>query len=250
MFSSGIFSIKGKIKIALFFTGRNHAGENLTKVLEKRHPNRAPPIQMSDASPSNVPKGYATVRGSCTDHARRGFADASSRFPDQCLDVIEALGQVYKNDEITKNEKMSPFDRMRFHRRHSAMVLFELRLWLLGQFEEKRMEPNSALGHAISYMISIGHGSRCSSGGRMCRFRIALSSRRSRCSFREGRIFISSAPNMAHLLETCFLPLSIRVISMASIRLITSLPYRSTLQTFSKTPLVGCLGIISTASPK
>jgi len=153
MFTSGVLSIKGKIRIALFFTGRNHAGENLAKVLEKRHPNRAPPIQVADASPSNVPKGHATIRGSCTDHARRGFVDASSRFPDQCLYVIEALGQVYKNDEITKNEKMSPFDRMRFHCRHSAMVLFELRLWLLEQFEEKKVEPNSALGHAISYML-------------------------------------------------------------------------------------------------
>lgn len=154
MFSSGVLSIKDEIKIALFFTGRNHAGENLAKVLEKRHPDRAPPVQVSDALSRNVPKGHATIRGSCNDHGRRGFVDASSSFPEQCLYVIEALGQVYKNDETSKNEKMDAWERLRFHCRHSAPVMFELRLWLLEQFEEKKVEPNSALGHAISYMLN------------------------------------------------------------------------------------------------
>jgi hypothetical protein len=154
LFTSGVLSIKGENKIALFFTGRSHAGENLAKVLEKRHPNRAPPVQVSDALSRNAPKGHATIHGNCNDHARRGFADASSRFPQQCLYVIEAFGQVYNNDEITRNEKLDPWERLRFHCRHSAPVIFELRLWLLEQFEEKKVEPNSALGTAISYMLN------------------------------------------------------------------------------------------------
>lgn len=68
--------------------------------------------------------------------------------------MIEALGQVYKNDETAKNEKMNPWERLRFHCRYSAPVMFELRLWLLAQFEEKKVEPNSALGKAISYMLN------------------------------------------------------------------------------------------------
>jgi len=154
LFTSGVLSIKGEIKIALFFTGRNHAGENLAKVLENRHAGRAPPVQVSDALSRNVPKGHATIRGFCNDHGRRTFVDASSSFPEQCLYVIEVLGQVYKNDETAKNENMNPWERLRFHCRHSAPVMFELRLWLLEQFEEKKVEPNSALGKAISYMLN------------------------------------------------------------------------------------------------
>jgi transposase len=153
MFTTGIVSIKGDIKIALFFTGRRHAGENLEKVLEKRDPGRGPPIQVADGSASNAPKGHATIRGSCNDHGRRKFVEASSNYPEQCLYVIESLGQVYKNDEITKKENMDPVERWRFHLRHSAQVMAELRLWLLEQIEDNKEEANSGLGSAISYML-------------------------------------------------------------------------------------------------
>jgi len=40
---------EGEQKIALFFTGRNHAGENLTEVLRQRESGLGAPIQMCDA---------------------------------------------------------------------------------------------------------------------------------------------------------------------------------------------------------
>ena len=48
LFTSGIVSTtrQGQ-RIALFFTGRNHAGENLARVLVERAKGLAPPIQMS-----------------------------------------------------------------------------------------------------------------------------------------------------------------------------------------------------------
>lgn len=49
---------------------------------------------------------------------------------------------------------MDPWERLRFHCQHSAPVMFELRGWLLEQFEAKKVEPNSALGKAISYMLN------------------------------------------------------------------------------------------------
>jgi len=53
MFSSGILSTVGDRKIALFFTGRKHAGENLEDILAKRKPGMKPPIQMCDALSRN-----------------------------------------------------------------------------------------------------------------------------------------------------------------------------------------------------
>jgi hypothetical protein len=45
-FTSGIVSIWREWKIALYFTGWKHAGENLADVLRQRAPGLAPPIQM------------------------------------------------------------------------------------------------------------------------------------------------------------------------------------------------------------
>lgn len=48
MFTTGIVSLCEGRHIALFFTGREHAGENLTQVLERRAAELAAPIQMCD----------------------------------------------------------------------------------------------------------------------------------------------------------------------------------------------------------
>jgi transposase len=45
-FTGGIVSICGGWKIALYFSGWKHAGENLADVLKHRAPGLAPPIQM------------------------------------------------------------------------------------------------------------------------------------------------------------------------------------------------------------
>ena len=55
-FTSGIVSICGGWKIALYFSGWKHAGENLADVLKHRAPGLAPPIQMCDALSRNAPK--------------------------------------------------------------------------------------------------------------------------------------------------------------------------------------------------
>ena len=46
VFTSGVVWIFQERRIALFFTGCKHAGENLAKVLRERPPGLPPPIQM------------------------------------------------------------------------------------------------------------------------------------------------------------------------------------------------------------
>ena len=58
LFTTGIVSIVAAVGvIALFFTGRKHAGENLERLLDLREEALGPPIQMSDALSRNLPKG-------------------------------------------------------------------------------------------------------------------------------------------------------------------------------------------------
>jgi transposase len=152
MFTSAILSRVGGRKIALFFTGRNHAGENLADVLAKRKSGLDPPIQMCDALSRNLPKELKTILAHCLVHGRRNFVDLLASFPEQCRYVIELLGEVYKNDQVTKDQKLSPDERLLYHQTHSKPLMDALEDWLYVQLEEKKVEPNSALGKAISYM--------------------------------------------------------------------------------------------------
>jgi hypothetical protein len=54
--------------VALFFTGRQHAGENLGDVLRQRAQELEPPIQMCDALSRNIPKELQTIVANCLTH--------------------------------------------------------------------------------------------------------------------------------------------------------------------------------------
>ena len=56
VFTSGIVSTQQGRRIALYFTGRQHAGENLRDVLQYRTADLARPLQMCDALSRNTPK--------------------------------------------------------------------------------------------------------------------------------------------------------------------------------------------------
>jgi transposase len=153
VFTSGVVSTVGEREIVLFFTGRDHAGENLEKVLKQRSEGLFPPIQMCDALSRNTSPGdFDTVVANCMAHARRHFVDVVHAFPDEVAHVLEALRDVYRNDAETRAKGMSPAQRMRYHQKHSAPLLEELERWLQAQFDERKIEPNSTLGDAIRYM--------------------------------------------------------------------------------------------------
>lgn len=154
MFTTGMVSLCGGRKIALFFTGRKHAGENMTDLLSRRAAELGPPIQMCDALSRNISKEFEVILANCLAHGRRQFIDVLSSFPRQCRHVIESLATVYKNDEITKQQNMSSLERLRFHQENSGPVMTDLKEWLEIQFDQRNVEPNSSMGKAISYMLN------------------------------------------------------------------------------------------------
>ena len=153
MFTTGMLSMVNARKIALFFTGRKHAGENMADLLGQRQSGLSPPIQMCDALSRNVPKDFWILLANCLAHGRRKFVDVAWSFPEECRYVIKTLGQVYKNDEIAKDKNMSPAERLLFHQAESGPLMEQLKTWLNEQIDENKVEPNSGLGQAISYML-------------------------------------------------------------------------------------------------
>jgi len=57
-----------------------------------------------------------------------------------------------KNDAVARLQGMSHEERLAFHKAKSGPLMEDLRRWLAEQIDEKKVEPNSALGDAIFYM--------------------------------------------------------------------------------------------------
>ena len=153
IFTSGFASVCGDIKIALFLTGHNHAGENMADILAKRSADLGPPIQMCDGLSRNIPKEFKTILANCIAHGRRKFVEVNESFPKECEYVLKTLENVYRNDAYTKESNMSPEERLKYHQDNSTSLMEDLKAWLTNQLEKKKVEPNSALGQAISYML-------------------------------------------------------------------------------------------------
>jgi hypothetical protein len=153
LFTSGVVATRAGQRIALFFSGYQHAGENLADVLNRRSAELDAPIQMCDALSRNMPKELETIMANCLAHARRQFVDVYDGFPEECRTVLEALKMVYQNDATARREEMSAEDRLAFHQAQSEPVMTNLYDWLNQQFDEKLVEPNSSLGAAIDYML-------------------------------------------------------------------------------------------------
>jgi len=154
VYTSGIVSVLEDHRIALFFTGHRHAGENLAAVLKQRASELGPPIQMCDALSRNMPETLQTILANCLAHGRRRFVEVAPHFPHECLQVLEILKEVYKNDAEAKHQGLSPEQRLAFHQAHSGPRMEELKAWLTEQIEHHNVEPNSSLGEAITYMLN------------------------------------------------------------------------------------------------
>jgi len=153
IFTSGVVSTAAGRKIALFFTGRQHAGENLAEVLKRRAAELPMPIQMSDALSRNAPKPIQLLVGNCLAHGRRQFVQITPNFPEPCRHVLEALGEVYHQDRLARERRLSRVERLHLHQQHSQPVMNALHQRLHTQLQENKVEPNSGLGKAIAYML-------------------------------------------------------------------------------------------------
>jgi transposase len=154
LFTTAVVSRTDEGDIALFFTGRKHAGENLTTLLNKRDSETPPPIHMCDGLDRNRAKSHDAIFCNCLSHGRRHIVDQADNFPAECRHVLEELGKVFQNDDICRDSGMTPEQRLLFHQTESAPIMAALESWLRAELDNKHMEPNSGLGNAYNYLLS------------------------------------------------------------------------------------------------
>lgn len=154
IFSTAIVARNAGREIHLFFTGRNHAGENLSELLKHREATLPPPIQMSDALSRNQPKDHMTIVALCLVHGRRNFIDCADAFPDESTFVIERIGLVYQNEQHIKKVGMDDRQRLEYHQAHSKTPMDEIKAYAESKLASKEVEPNGILGQAFQYMLT------------------------------------------------------------------------------------------------
>jgi transposase len=153
LFTTGIVARADAGPIALFASGRQHAGENLADLLDRRDRALAPPMQMCDGLDRNLPEEHAVVLANCLAHGRRHVVDEVDNHPELCAHLLEEIGKVFANDTICRKGGVTSEARLAFHQRESGPVMAGLKAWIEALFTEKRVEPNSGLGGALRYLL-------------------------------------------------------------------------------------------------
>ncbi len=149
VFTSGIVATGQGHKIALYFTGRQHAGENLADVLKQRAAELRPPIQMCDALSRNVPKlaaGVEILIAHCLAHGRRQFVEIIQNFPGECRYVLEMLGKVYAHEADARERRLTAAPETVIPSTTQWPGDGGLHHWLQEQFAHKRVRTKLRLG--------------------------------------------------------------------------------------------------------
>ncbi len=152
--TSGIVVKAGGRRIALYQSGRRHAGENLAELLTRRKHELGRPIQMSDALAANTSVEKEVIISFCLAHARRKVFELRENYPSECAVVLDAVGKVYQNEAEAQSAGLSQEQRLAYHREKSGPVMKELKQWMEERFSERQVEPNSSLGKALHYWLN------------------------------------------------------------------------------------------------
>jgi hypothetical protein len=154
MFTTGLMSVDQERKIGLFFSGLQHAGENLSDILSKRQ-NEGSVKVMCDALSRNTSNVTNIIKCYCLSHAFRKFEELIPFYEKPCLKITEYITGVYSIDHQTKT--MTESERLSHHQKHSLPILNDLRAYFNRLLDEKEVEPNDSLGKAIAYTLKHWH---------------------------------------------------------------------------------------------
>jgi transposase len=152
IFTTALLAKSDSKQIALFFTGRQHAGENLNDILDGRSEDLPVPIQACDALSRNIPKDHSTQVGYCNAHLRRKFYEIASYWPKECITVVSWFNLIFLYDKHAREKILCPQETLEWHQRMSGPVMAKIKEYCQDLIDTKQAEPNSSLGKAIQYL--------------------------------------------------------------------------------------------------
>lgn len=149
----------GAEKVAVYVSGRKHAGDNASELLSKRPESQEKVIRMSDALSANLSNTGQDIISLCLAHSSRKFVEIKASNLNYCTHVLEEISKVYENDKKTLD--MTPQQRLEYHQANSGPIMKKLKEWIEEKFNKRLVEPNSALGKAFNYLTGNWDGLTC-----------------------------------------------------------------------------------------
>ena len=151
MYTTG-FVVKTDKPFVLYVSGRQHAGENFDELMVDRQSQTAP-IRVADALSANSDHKAPADKGKCNAHAFRKCRTILPMFPEMET-LLTLFGKVYDNDAHCRQHEYSPEERLCYHQANSQPLMDELFAWTRTQLETRQVEPNSAVGAVLKYILN------------------------------------------------------------------------------------------------
>lgn len=139
-------------RLALYASGRNHAGDNVKELMKNRPKGLDTLIRMCDALQVNLVEIKNSVLSLCLQHGRRNFVELVKSHQEECQGVIDAIHQVYVNEARTKG--LTDEERLLYHQLYSGPIMEKLKEWLEYKLDHNIVEPSSVVGKAYAYMLT------------------------------------------------------------------------------------------------
>src|SRR5262249_3131745 len=120
----------------------------------QRAEERGKPLVMSDAFAANDAHEAARLRCHCGAHGRRKVAELEDVLPHECAVVMAALAQGVDPEEEARRQQRSAPARFADHHPYRGPLMAARKDWLVQQFTERTVEPNSSWGKALQYLLT------------------------------------------------------------------------------------------------
>jgi len=156
--ATGVFLETAGGPVVLYFTGRHHAGEVLDRLLKRRVsvPGNPPLVKVTDGASKNFSHQHREqlVEATCNAHAYLKFHDIKDKHPAEYALAGEVYKAVFDNDDEAKSRRLTPDERMLFHRERSKPPMEKLKAMCEEKLGSKLVEPNSALWEPLTFIIN------------------------------------------------------------------------------------------------
>lgn len=139
--------------VALYFTGNEHAGDAYGRLLQNRTV-EDPMLAMADGLAANRAHEAAaqTHELACLVHARRNFAELSSRYESEVREVLAIFRSIYAVEHYAQAYALSEEDRLKLHQLHSKERMETL--MSLAKERSQLHEPRSSIAAAYRYLLN------------------------------------------------------------------------------------------------
>jgi len=98
-------------------------------------------VRCAIAKHAQVDERSEDPAGELYPHGRRQFVEIAASFPQGYGYGLEALGMVYGNDALTREQGLDAEVRLRFHQRYSGPLMEKLHGWLQEHWTRRRPSP-------------------------------------------------------------------------------------------------------------